>query len=115
VQKIKRLRPFFLNGTVRLAEDLVGRLALTQEIMHFPKGKHDDFLDTLSDALSNKEGGVVSDVRPHSRRDDEPQVYDDGSTINHYSPPATNHPEPRGYRRRCARYRRKHRLVIGLP
>jgi hypothetical protein len=36
--------------------------------MRFPKYAHDDILDTIADAMQNREGGVTSDVTPMERQ-----------------------------------------------
>jgi predicted phage terminase large subunit-like protein len=49
--KIKGLRPWFVNGDIRFAQDLPCRTALETEIKGFPKFRHDDILDTLTDLM----------------------------------------------------------------
>lgn len=49
--KIKGLRPWFINGDIRFATDLPCRTALETEIKGFPKFRHDDILDTLTDLM----------------------------------------------------------------
>jgi predicted phage terminase large subunit-like protein len=49
--KIKGLRPWFINGDIRFSEDLPCKTALETEIKGFPKFRHDDILDTLTDLM----------------------------------------------------------------
>lgn len=49
--KIKGLRPWFVSGDIRFAADLPCRTALETEIKGFPKFRHDDILDTLTDLM----------------------------------------------------------------
>jgi hypothetical protein len=35
--------------------------------MRFPKYAHDDILDTIADAMQNRDGGVNSDVMPQEK------------------------------------------------
>jgi predicted phage terminase large subunit-like protein len=64
-QRIKGLQPWFRNGSIAFAEDLPCRLNLINEVLRFPKFAHDDILDTIADAMQNRDGGVVSDVLPN--------------------------------------------------
>lgn len=65
-QRIRGLQPWFKAGIIRFAEDLTCKTDLLLEIMQFPSqssGVHDDILDTLADAMQNREGdGVTDDV-----------------------------------------------------
>lgn len=61
-QRIKGLQSLFRQKAIRFAADLPCRVHLLNEILRFPKYSHDDILDTLADALQNREGGVVSDM-----------------------------------------------------
>lgn len=64
-QRIRGLQPWFKAGIIRFAEDLGCKTDLILEIMQFPSqssGVHDDILDTLADAMQNREGGVNDDV-----------------------------------------------------
>jgi predicted phage terminase large subunit-like protein len=49
------LRYWFTEGIIRFAEDLDVRDALTDEVLRFPKWKHDDILDTLVDQTQNQD------------------------------------------------------------
>lgn len=64
-QRIRGLQPWFKAGIIRFADDLGCKTDLILEIMQFPSqssGVHDDVLDTLADAMQNREGGVNDDV-----------------------------------------------------
>lgn len=63
-QRIKGLQPWFRNGSIKFADNQPHKLAIINEIMRFPKYAHDDILDTIADAMQNRDGGVVSDVQP---------------------------------------------------
>lgn len=63
-QRIKGLQPWFRNGSIKFADNQVHKLAIIDEIMRFPKYAHDDILDTIADAMQNRDGGVTSDVTP---------------------------------------------------
>lgn len=56
--KIKGLQPWFASGAIRFADDLGCRTALVQEIMGFPKFRHDDILDTIVDIMHEAKGVV---------------------------------------------------------
>jgi predicted phage terminase large subunit-like protein len=62
--RIRGMQAWFVNGDIRFAEDLPCKSELINEIMFFPKYKHDDILDTLADHMQNAEGEVTSDVLP---------------------------------------------------
>ena len=49
--KIRGLRPWFVSGDLRFADDLPCRTSLITEIKGFPKYRHDDILDTLCDIM----------------------------------------------------------------
>jgi predicted phage terminase large subunit-like protein len=63
-QRIKGLQPWFRNGSIKFADSQPHKLAIIDEIMRFPKYAHDDILDTIADAMQNREGGVTPDVTP---------------------------------------------------
>lgn len=50
-QRIKGLQPLYANGKVLHNKDLVYNIYLEDELLRFPKGKHDDMIDALSYAL----------------------------------------------------------------
>jgi predicted phage terminase large subunit-like protein len=66
-QRIKGLQPWFHNGSIKFADNQPHKLAIINEIMRFPKYAHDDILDTIADAMQNRDGGVNSDVLPQGR------------------------------------------------
>jgi predicted phage terminase large subunit-like protein len=66
--KIRGLRPWFQDGNIRFSDSLPYRTAIETEIKGFPKYRHDDILDTLTDLMlegKSVNSGVLSD-----RRDD---------------------------------------------
>lgn len=63
-QRIKGTQPWFRNGSIRFADNQPHKLGIINEIMRFPKYAHDDILDTIADAMQNREGGVTADVMP---------------------------------------------------
>lgn len=67
-QRIKGLQPWFRNGSIKFADNQPHKLAIINEIMRFPKYAHDDILDTIADAMQNRDGGVNSDVLPTGRK-----------------------------------------------
>lgn len=50
-QRIKGLQPLYANGKVLHNADLVFNIYLEDELIRFPKGKHDDLIDALSYCL----------------------------------------------------------------
>lgn len=49
--KNRGLRPWFVSGDIRFADDLPCRTHLVTEVKGFPKYKHNDILDTLHDIM----------------------------------------------------------------
>jgi predicted phage terminase large subunit-like protein len=49
--KIRGLRPWFQSGNIRFSDSLPYRTAIETEIKGFPKYRHDDILDTLTDLM----------------------------------------------------------------
>lgn len=49
--KIKGLQPWFANGDIRFPDDLACKTSLINEIKGFPKFRHDDLLDCLTDLM----------------------------------------------------------------
>ena len=66
-QKIKGLQPWFHRGMIHWADDLACKQWVRWEILKFPKFAHDDILDTVYDLMTNREGGISSDVLPSER------------------------------------------------
>jgi hypothetical protein len=66
-QRIKGLQPWFRNGSIKFADSQPHKLAIIDEIMRFPRFAHDDILDTIADALQNRDGGVTFEVQPQER------------------------------------------------
>jgi predicted phage terminase large subunit-like protein len=54
--KIRGLRPWFVSGDLRFADDLPCRTHLITEVKGFPKFRHDDILDTLCDIMHEGRG-----------------------------------------------------------
>ena len=79
-QRIKGLQPWFKGRLISFAEEVTSKLETIQQICRFSDVStyHDDILDTLADAMQNRDGGVTSDVYP-----DVNEPYD-GKT--HYAP-----------------------------
>ncbi len=50
-QRIKGLQPLYANGKVLHNKELIYNMYLEDELLRFPKGKHDDLIDALSYAL----------------------------------------------------------------
>jgi predicted phage terminase large subunit-like protein len=87
-QRIKGLQPWFRSGHIKFADNQPHKLAIINEIMRFPKYSHDDILDTLADAMQNREGGVTFEVEPMRKADWSRDITDvlagrmDGETVN---------------------------------
>ena len=64
IQRLRGLQPWFRQGAIRFASDIPCKMHIINEVTRFPKGAHDDILDTLADAMQDREGGVTSDVLP---------------------------------------------------
>jgi predicted phage terminase large subunit-like protein len=61
--KIRGLRPWFQAGNIRFSDSLPYRTAIETEIKGFPKYRHDDILDTLTDLMlegKSVNSGVLS-------------------------------------------------------
>jgi predicted phage terminase large subunit-like protein len=61
--KIRGLRPWFQAGNLRFSDSLPYRTAIETEIKGFPKFRHDDILDTLTDLMhegKNINSGVLT-------------------------------------------------------
>lgn len=61
---IKGLQGWFMSGIIRFSDDLPCKNELILEILRFPKGRHDDILDTLADQFMNRDGEMSADVYP---------------------------------------------------
>jgi len=48
------LQPWYVNGYIRFLDTILAKQELFQELREFPKGRHDDILDTLADFFQNK-------------------------------------------------------------
>lgn len=68
-QRIKGLQSWFAGRVLSFSDSIVCLDTVLLEIRQFPKGRHDDILDTLADHMQNREGKVISDVIPAPRQD----------------------------------------------
>lgn len=70
-QRIKGLQPWFRAGLVRFAEEITAKLETIHQLLTFSETSttHDDILDTLADAMQNREGGVTYDVLPDAEKE----------------------------------------------
>jgi len=66
VERIKTLEPFYRNGTVFHASWMKGK-DMEDQLQAFPKGKHDDVIDSLSMCLPLLNPGVSTSI---SQEDD---------------------------------------------
>jgi hypothetical protein len=66
-QRIKGLQPFLANGAIRFASNMGHWDKLKRQVLYFPKYTHDDILDTMADALQNREGGITHEVMAQGR------------------------------------------------
>ena len=66
-QRIKALQPLYANGKVLHNRDIPYTIYLEDELLRFPKGKHDDVIDALAYALDIIHP-PVSRVTRHTRR-----------------------------------------------
>lgn len=80
--RIRGLQPWFVNASIRFAEDLAPKMEIIHEVTRFSDVStyHDDILDTLADQMQNHDGGVMSDVIPDEPREGV------GPGITKYSP-----------------------------
>ena len=51
IERIKGLQPLYANGKVLHFRELIYNIYLEDELLRFPKGKHDDMIDALSYCL----------------------------------------------------------------
>lgn len=65
-ERIFGLRPWFKARLITLADEITSRNETIQEILRFSKTStyKDDILDTIADAMQNRDGGVIYDVMP---------------------------------------------------
>lgn len=96
-QRIKGLQPWFRNQSIKFADSQAHKLAIIDEIMRFPRYAHDDILDTIADAMQNRDGGVAIDVVPMEGKGPDMIMWEqrrknqDGSiTIPNFSPTQQN-------------------------
>ena len=59
---IKGLQAWFIQGTIRFADNISCWNDVVLEILRFPKGKHDDILDTLADQFENRDGQPIGEL-----------------------------------------------------
>lgn len=60
--KIRGLRPWLVSGSLRFAEDIPYKTWIHNEAKGFPKYRHDDILDTVTDLMHEGRGGVEAGV-----------------------------------------------------
>lgn len=65
---IKGLQGWFMHGIIRFSDAISCKNDLIMEILRFPKGKHDDILDTLADQFENRDGEPIGDVYPNAEQ-----------------------------------------------
>lgn len=68
-QRIKGLQSWFANAALSFSDQIVCLDEVILEIKQFPKGKHDDILDTLADQMQNRDGKINTDVIPAKKPD----------------------------------------------
>jgi len=69
--RIKGLQGFFEAKRILFADDLPCTGNLIMEVTRFPRYRHDDLLDTLSDQLQHADGkGIESDLYPVRREEE---------------------------------------------
>ena len=94
--KIRGLRPWFQAGNIRFSDALPYRTAIETEIKGFPKYRHDDILDTLTDLML--EGKSVNSGVLTSRVEDYaiPSMFHDPISLllaEHYQDEDTFYPK----------------------
>lgn len=69
-QRIKGLQPWFKAGIIRFSDAIGCKTELIQQITRFSDTStyHDDILDTLTDQMQNRDGGIIADVMPDAPR-----------------------------------------------
>lgn len=67
-QRIRGLQSWFAGNVLSFSDSIVCLDDVLLEIKQFPKGRHDDILDTLADQMQNRDGGVQEDVVPMPKR-----------------------------------------------
>jgi hypothetical protein len=78
--KIRGLRPWFTKKRLRFADDLGYRVQIQNEVKGFPKFRHDDILDTITDLMHEGKGvnaGVMGNEKEFTRPE-RPQTPLDG-------------------------------------
>jgi predicted phage terminase large subunit-like protein len=68
VWKIQQLQGWFKMGNIRFANNISCKQHLIDEILRFPRGAHDDILDTISDLFFDKDKRPIAQVYPNSER-----------------------------------------------
>ncbi len=63
------LRYWFSSGNIRFAQDIVCKDEVYNEVLRFPKYKHDDILDTLVDQTQNQGSGIELDMLPRLKQE----------------------------------------------
>ena len=70
VQRIQGLQGWFKMGLIRFSDGITCSSELIDEVLRFPKGKHDDILDTLADQFEDAKGHAIGAVIPQERQID---------------------------------------------
>lgn len=65
-ERIKALSPFYEFGRVHHVRESPGLADLEYELIHFPKGKHDDMIDALATGLE-----IATPPSPHQKHSEE--------------------------------------------
>lgn len=68
VWKIQQLQGWFKLGNIRFADNITCKHELILEILRFPRGQHDDIIDTISDLFHDKYGRGIAQVYPDAPR-----------------------------------------------
>jgi hypothetical protein len=68
-QRIRGLQSWFAGGVLSFSDQIVCMDEVLLEIKQFPKGTHDDILDTLADHMQNRDGKIIGDVVPSPKPD----------------------------------------------
>lgn len=83
---IRNLRGWFALGLIRFSDAIEGstRNAIVDEILHFPKGEHDDFLDALADQMHDADGDPSSATIPRGPAEAQEAEMDETRGFNPY-------------------------------
>lgn len=62
--RIQQLQGWFRMGNIRFADSITCKQDLTLEILRFPRGGHDDILDTIADLFHDARKQAAGEVNP---------------------------------------------------